>query len=712
MANYKPLYMLHGYEYPMGVGTLDNKKRVIEETLDRLADEGYGGIVTNTEHNDNYLYDEQSWELLRYSLQYAANKHNMKLWLYDEKGYPSGGAGGLTLKEYPDGEAKALVMIKKEVAASDKISVEKPHGHEMFESAYLLEATGKTTDLAKMISGDRLEFTAHAGGTLYCFVSKRLFEGTHAHHNVCAARRYVSVTDKRAVAAFIDNTYRKYMEKVADLGLSRENLQAFFTDEPSLQCCYLNAGLTPPTVDDAIDEEVPLLPLVAWEKEILVFYGNRYGEDLKFKLHFLFDGNSPEAMAVRYKFYTLISDLYEEAYFKQIGNFCEDNNISFSGHILLEECVLHHAIFEGNYFNLLRHMHVPGIDMLFTKPKNVLRNAATPKLVSSIAAWYGKKQVMSEVSGHTESALGIPYDFSDVLCAQYVQFALGVNVFNSYFRHNSLTLSENRTLCSAIDRLCNEFDGKQDMSNILVYYPIESAQVSLLGSDKQLGERQFSEDALKCEQTWRESIDELIKEQIMFHCADTRVLASAEYSVEKKAIINNGCRAEYKAIIVPHPVAMSRKTFDVLTDLAAKGFCVIVIDFTQNLIVLEDGSRSNDSKSVVDLEKAKHFVLAKDVRSAVEAAKKALTYEYEFTGEMENIISLAKKDVETGEISCFIVSTGDERAKIALHSGSSKSEKNYINLMNPENGLCYNVDAENLVIEAKKGIIVKFGKRG
>ena len=55
---------------------------------------------------------------------------------------------------------------------------------------------------------------------------------------------------------------------------------------------------------------------------------------------------------------------------------------------------------------------------------------------------------------------------------------------------------------------------------------------------------------------------------------------------------------------------------------------------------------------------------------------------------------------------------GDERAKIALHSGSAKSEKNYINLMNPENGLCYNVDAENLVIEAKKGIIVKFGKRG
>ena len=126
----------------------------------------------------------------------------------------------------------------------------------------------------------------------------------------------------------------------------------------------------------------------------------------------------------------------------------------------------------------------------------------------------------------------------------------------------------------------------------------ESAQVSLLGSDKQLGERRFSEDALKCEQTWRESIDELIKEQIMFHCADTTVLASAEYSVEKKAII------------VPHPVAMSRKTFDVLTDLAAKGFCVIVIDFTQNLIVLEDGSRSNDSKSVVDLEKAKHFVIA------------------------------------------------------------------------------------------------------
>ena len=65
--------------------------------------------------------------------------------------------------------------------------------------------------------------------------------------------------------------------------------------------------------------------------------------------------------------------------------------------------------------------------------------------------------------------------------------------------------------------------------------------------------------------------------------------------------------------------------------------------------------------------------------------------------------SLAKKDLQTGEILCFIVNTGEAEAKVHIEC------KNYsIKCMNPEDGLWYNAEEPDLVIEAKKGIIVKF----
>lgn len=700
MANCKPLLMLHGYDFSAAGNDVEAKKKTIEARLNDLADKGYGGIVTNVLHNNNYLHDKEAWELFRHSLKYAVQKHNMKVWLYDEKGYPSGGAGGLTLKDNPQYECKALVMIKKEVTASEQISVEMPRGHNKFESVYMIDHCGIVTDLSGKVSRDgKLVFSPDLSGTLYCFASKRLYEGTHAQHNVCAARRYISLTNKAAVAAFIDNTYKKYMDMVKDLNLPRENLPAFFTDEPSMQCCYLNAGLTPPVVDDPYDDEIPLLALVAWENDILNIYEKRYAENLKFKLHYLFGGDSAEALSVRYNYYTMISDLYEEAFFKQISEFCKEHSIDFSGHILLEENVLHHAIFEGNFFNLLRHMHIPGIDMLFTKPKSVIKYAATPKLVSSVAAWYGRKHVMSEISGHTETALGIPFDFGDILCAQYVQFVLGVDIFNSYFNDNALSVTENRTLCSALDRLCNEFEAKQDMSDVLVYYPIESAQASLIGSDKQLHEREYSDSAKLCEETWRETIDELIKNQNMFHCADTTVIASAKYSAEKKSLVNPGCDAEYKVLILPRPAVITNETLRVLTDLVQRGFCVIAIDFAQNTPVIG----SDGSTNIIDDKFFKKVVHVKDAKGAVKAANEIISREYSIVSESDEIISLAKKDVQTGEILCFIVNTGEAEAKVHIEC------KNYsIKYMNPEDGLWYNAEEPDLVIEAKKGIIVKF----
>ena len=98
----------------------------------------------------------------------------------------------------------------------------------------------------------------------------------------------------------------------------------------------------------------------------------------------------------------------------------------------------------------------------------------------------------------------------------------------------------------------------------------------------------------------------------------------------------------------------------------------------------------------------KKVVHVKDAKSAVKAANEFISREYSIVTKSDDIISLAKKDTQTGEILCFIVNTGETDAKVHV-----ECKNNFIKMMNPEDGLWYNAEVPDMVIEAKKGIVVK-----
>ena len=58
-----------------------------------LLDMGISGIVTNVSL-ENYLADERAWAVLGRGIK-LAHEMGLRVWIYDEKGYPSGTAGGL-----------------------------------------------------------------------------------------------------------------------------------------------------------------------------------------------------------------------------------------------------------------------------------------------------------------------------------------------------------------------------------------------------------------------------------------------------------------------------------------------------------------------------------------------------------------------------------------------------------------------------------------
>ena len=64
--------------------------------IERLKRQGFGGVTCNVSFDD-YLESAARWQDFERAVK-AAHTAGWSMWLYDERGYPSGNAGGLVLR--------------------------------------------------------------------------------------------------------------------------------------------------------------------------------------------------------------------------------------------------------------------------------------------------------------------------------------------------------------------------------------------------------------------------------------------------------------------------------------------------------------------------------------------------------------------------------------------------------------------------------------
>ena len=568
-ANHLPLKIIHNFPYYPDA-PLAEKKQVVTNYLLDIKSRGFGGIVTNVSFH-NYTLDAEEWAVMAFAAD-ECERLSLRLWIYDEKGYPSGGAGGLTLAENPDFEATAVVMVKEPLGPNETKTIELPRGHQhfLFAATYLCDYEGNLIPTNEGGYG-RLD----KANCRYCtapvtltnptpvpalaiaFVQKRLYEGTHSVHNVSEARRYIDVTNRDAVAAFLRNTYDQYAKHIPEhmtAGAGNPNVplgqvEAVFTDEPSFMGCYINKGLYPPTTHDPYDTEMPLYPVLSYGRDVENAYTSRYGRDLFPDFIHIFLGDTEISNGIREDYYTLMSDLYEESFFSQISDWCARNKVSFSGHLLLEDDIRYHTVFEGNFFSLLRHMHFPGIDMLQSIPSMLCHGmyAFTPKLVSSVAHHYNRPHVMSEVSAHAQGGQVTHDQMYASLCAQY---ALGVDIFTYYYGERFMDPETYTKYNHALGRIDAIMAGKH-RADVLLYYPIETFRRHHKPSDAQYGTYTFWEE--NCKGDLEAIMDMLLAYQIDFDFVDGETLARMKRDAKGRLRTANGdvYGETYSALILP-----------------------------------------------------------------------------------------------------------------------------------------------------------------
>lgn len=322
------------------------------------------------------------FDLVSYAIRKAKDM-GMTLWLYDEGGWPSGGACGNTYKQNKD--AATDVLHKREIALS---------------------------------AGE----CYHAGeGTIATFLGKtRIFDGYKAEKNVSLTEFYTVTTvsgpnlidnlTPSVIETFIENTYEAYAKAVGDL--FGGNVKMIFTDEPMQLAHSIPKGLFD------------------------IFY-KEYGYDLRDHLYAVLDAYSddPEIHCVRIDYVRLLGKMFREICFGRISNWCEEHGVCFGGHLNLEHVPNGGA--RMSYFSALdclRKFHVPGIDVIWDQiwypydettpvPEGSL---FFPRIAPSAARQMGRNLALTE-TGSVSSESFYPEVLRYVIHYQAVR---GINVFN------------------------------------------------------------------------------------------------------------------------------------------------------------------------------------------------------------------------------------------------------------------------------------------
>lgn len=449
---YRPVQIIHHH--------IPENANDVEAYLKRANSRGLGGFVVNMDTKDDqgdpysaYLTEERSWEILEQFMTMATEK-GFRFWLYDEKGYPSGSAGKWVYDKNPEFQAQGIIC--------QSICHQGGKGEMILEEGDVISALaipGSTTGLefCKRISLHKNSNEQSISWNLpeddwivSAFIFKKLDWPTNSGYP------YVDLLNPLVTRKFINVTHQKYKEALGPDLMDR--VEAIFTDEPAF--AVNGAG--------SIREKHPLIP---WTKDMESMFYEKYGYSIIEQLPKLFFETVENFQQERIDYWEMTSGMLENHYFKQIGDWCSENKIEFTGHIFGEETLSRQMGTCGDMFGVLRQMQRPGVDRLYcTNTEDV----TAEKTASSVAHLLGRNSVMSESGCHYEiQRWKKPFDIWDIINSGTHQYILGINTIASYYRLEKFPDSEWAMYQQYIGRLGNMLTEGEHIAPVLVHIPMD-----------------------------------------------------------------------------------------------------------------------------------------------------------------------------------------------------------------------------------------------
>jgi hypothetical protein len=531
--------------------------------LDELKTLGFRAVTVQGGVNLPFAYLSEDYFKFFSMLVAEARKRNMRVWIVDDIGYPSGFAGGLFTREQP-------VLRMQTLAVAERIAVatgETLH-HPVPDAAVAVTAIGEdhATVPIPMHNGT-IDWTAPPGKWQVVIVAHR-FETSPTRsetnlklateprpntNNVQAKDQSQSLEDYLNPAAtrqFLAFTHQQYKKHVGDeFG---KTILGFRGDEP--------------------DYSVSGLP---WTQSFFARFQQIKGYDIRpwlaaFLLPRGVEITSQQAQA-RADYWDVFSILFAESFFKVQADWCAANHLEYQVHLNHEEAELDLTHSEGDFFRDMRSVEVPGID---TTRHQIWTDTISdfPRLASSAAHIYGKPRAFTE----SFASYNPP---ADVAMARYVlneQFVRGVNLAELMYFPSSNPGGRPRTtlmgepgfpaLMRYVGRMSYLMSMGRPTASVALYLPSSSLWLNDRSADTQFV-----------------STERLLSEhQIDFDIVSEDALAKD--LVAGKGAFETMSGNQYRTAIVPGASLLSQAALDRLHTFATGGGHVLFLTRTPSLI--------------------------------------------------------------------------------------------------------------------------------
>jgi hypothetical protein len=358
-----PLFWLHGDESP----------ERLREYVKIMAESGNGCFTAESRPHNDWL-GEGWYRDLAICLE-AAKKHDMKMWIFDERWWPSQMVGGKVPPQYG---SKTLVARAVDAKGPGSVTVDDCGGRE-FIGAIAGRDTGNgidgssLVDLTSRVRGGTLSWRAPAG-KWKVMTFRWKFTGAKGMQKKWIA---VDGASPDCVDWFIKHVYQPHYDRFgSDFG---KTIPGYFYDEPE-------------TLGDWGSDVMTLLkerginwikPFVAW----------------KFKLA------GEEDVAAKYQYADAFAESWGRTMYGGMSKWCGEHDVVSMGHFMEHgNCLFSRKLSAGNMFQLQKYSDMGGIDLVCRQfypgqKKTGLWQMA--RLGSSISHVYGKKDdvAMCEIFG-------------------------------------------------------------------------------------------------------------------------------------------------------------------------------------------------------------------------------------------------------------------------------------------------------------------------
>lgn len=361
--------------YGIGDGVTD---AAIGAELDRVKGLGFQAITVQWGRRLPYPYLSADYFAFFKRFVAAAKQRDMRIWIVDDAGYPSGFAGGKISEEAPALRMKALVKAGDwSVAGGEALDVPAPA--DLVAVSAIDPVSGESRGIEA--HDGRISWRAPAGGAWHVVAVAHAFRTSPTRSDTNPTGKKDDTQslhdylDPEATARYIALTHEAYRAAVGDeFG---KTILGFRGDEP----------------DYSIRGSLP------WTGALMAKFRALKGYDPTADLPPLLLGDdaglTERQKLVRADYYDVFSQLFAATFFKMQSDWCARYGLQYQMHLNHEERQIELGKSEGDFFRSMRSVQSPGIDAIWHQ---IWTDTVSdfPRFGASVAHLNGRPQAMTE----------------------------------------------------------------------------------------------------------------------------------------------------------------------------------------------------------------------------------------------------------------------------------------------------------------------------